>query len=257
LIEFNILMNRELLRLFFLHLTRSAGKMAQMAFVNDLDALAWVAIFATIIVCCSVTFLNLRDWRNNWKVDFEGRIPIIVYLGIALMVGAFNSYSPNANAPRKTVEGIARFVAESHGKHRYDKYICAGSCQLTGGYALDLRDEASSHVRIGSSYVFTYLEKPIGGAFSGISLRVIAISEPDSGRTLYELDLSNHPYRVAAYLCALVLLICSGVFGALLRKSQRGHADGRTLDEEGSERRAGAPQEDDPISLRLESKDAS
>jgi hypothetical protein len=29
------------------------------------------------------------------------------------------------------------------------------------------------------------------------------------------------------------------------------------LDEEGSERRAGAPQEDDPISLRLESKDAS
>jgi hypothetical protein len=44
-----------------------------MAFFNDLDALASAATFVAIIVFCSVTFLNVRDWRNHWKIEADGR----------------------------------------------------------------------------------------------------------------------------------------------------------------------------------------
>lgn len=226
-----------------------------MTFLNDLDLFAWAAAFAAILVSCVVTIANFQDWRNHLKIEVDGRATLIMISGIAFLVGAISSYSPNANAPRKTVEGIARFVAEARGKHQYDKYICADSCQLTGGYALDLRDKASGYVRMGSSYVFTYLEKPIGGAFSGISLRVIAISEPESGRVLYALDLTNHPYRIAAYLLDLALVVCSGLLGGLLNRSL--HSEGSTSDEDEPEENQHQRPDAEPISLGLDSRDGN
>lgn len=227
--------------------------MLAMAFLNDLDLLAWAAVFAAIVVSCFVTIANLQDWRNHVKVEVDGRATLIMFFGIAFLVGAISSYSPNANAPRKTVEGVARFVAAANGRHQYDKYICASSCQLTGGYALDLRDQASNYVRIGSNYVFTYLEKPAGGAFSGISLRVIAIAEPDSGRVLYALDLTNHPYRIAAYLLDLSLVVCSGLVGGLVNRSLRRKHPQSASDEKESEEDENETTGDGPISLGLDS----
>ena len=206
-----------------------------MAFVNDLDPVAWAATFAAIVVFCCVTFLNIRDWRNDWTVDFGKRLPIVLYLGIALIVGACESYSPDANAPRRTIEGSARFVAETNGKGGYSEYLCATSCEMTGGYALKLHGRAATAIRIGSPYVFTYLEHPVGNALSGISLRVIKVSDPDSGRVFYELDLTNHPYRIAAYLCNFALLVCSGLIGARLRDSQRRHGKSANSDAEALE----------------------
>ena len=203
-----------------------------MAFVNDLDPLAWAAMFAAVITFCSVTFLNLRDWRNHWTVDFGERLPIVFYLGIAFIVGACYSYSPDAKASRKTIEGVARFVAETNGKGGYSEYVCVTTCDMTGGYALKLHGRAATAIKIGSRYVFTYLEHPVGNAVVGISLRVIEVTDPDSDRVLYKVDLTNHPYRVAAYLCDFALLICSGVLGAFLRKSQQQHAVKTSSDEE-------------------------
>jgi hypothetical protein len=154
------------------------------------------------------------------------------------------------------VQGIARFVAEMHGRHTYHKYICATSCQLTGGYALDLRDDASEFVHIGSSYVFTYFEKPAGGVLNGVSLRVIAISEPDSGRVLYALDLTNHPYRIALYLFDTALVVSAGLLGGLLNRSRRLKAEATASNEEQDESEA-LTMGDGPISLGLESKDTS
>ena len=225
-----------------------------MAFLNDLDALAWAATIVALVVCCLLTFVNIQDWRDNQKIEIDDdRLVFIIVLGAALIVGAFSSYSPKASAPRKTVEGIARLVAEVKGK-TYHKYICATSCQSTGGYALDLRSDASDFVHIGSSYVFTYFEKPVGGAFSGVSLRVIAISEPDSGRVLYALDLSNHPYRIALYLLDTALLVSAGLIGGLLNRSQR-HRHSAESTSEDEEEEEEEPRGSGPISLGLESKD--
>jgi hypothetical protein len=219
-----------------------------MTLVNDLDPLAWVAMFVAAMVFCSVTFLNVRDWRNQWRVDYGDRLPIVMYLGIAFIVGACYSYSPDANAPRKTIEGVARFVAETNGKGGYSEYICVATCEMTGGYALKLHGRAATAIKIGSRYVFTYLEHPVGNAFAGISLRVIEASEPDSGRTVYQVDLTNHPYRVAAYLCEIALLVCSGLIGAFLSRRQKREDSG----EEESDPKNRATRGDGPISLALE-----
>lgn len=227
-----------------------------MVFVNDLDALAWAAMFAAILVSFAVTFLNVRDWRNHWTVDFGNRLPVLLYLGVALIVGACDSYSPDANAPRKTVQGVARFVTETNGKGGYSKYICVTDCERTGGYALKLHGRDATAVKTGYSYVFTYLERPIGNAVTGVSLRAIQASEPESGRTVYQLDLTNHPYQVAAYLCDLALLVCSGLIGKLLRNSQREHLESANSDEGGSDQNRKPPKGEGPISLGLESKDA-
>jgi hypothetical protein len=228
-----------------------------MTFLNDLDPVAWVALFAAVIVFCSVTFLNLRDWRNHWPVDFGARLPIVLYLGVAFIVGACDSYSPNANAPRKTIEGVTRFVAETNGKGGYSEYVCVTSCEMTGGYALKLHGRDATAVKIGAKYVFRYLEKPVGNAVAGISLRVIEVAEPDSRRTIYQVDLTNHPYRVAAYLFDLTLLVCSGLVGALLRKRQREHTKRDASDAEDSDQIQREMRADTSISLSLESKDAS
>lgn len=226
-----------------------------MAFLNDLDALAWAATIVALVVCCLLTFVNIQDWRDNQKIEIDDdRLVFIIVLGAAFIVGAFSSYSPNAHAPRKTVEGIARYVAESHSKSGYTEYICATSCQLTGGFALALRDKAARVTHLGSSYAFTYLEHPVGGAFTGISLRVIAIAEPDSGVVLYALDLTNHPYRIALYLIDTALLVSAGLLGGLLNRSQRHrHSAESTSDDEEEEE----PRGSGPISLGLESKDES
>lgn len=226
-----------------------------MTFLNDLDPVAWVALFAAIIVFGSVTFLNFRDWRNHWPVDFGARLPIVLYLGIAFIVGACDSYSPNANARRKTIEGVTRFVAETNGKGGYSEYVCATNCEMTGGYALKLHGRDATAVKIGSRYVFRYLEKPVGNAVTGISLRVVEVAEPDSRRTIYKVDLTNHPYRVAAYLFELVLLVCSGLIGVMLRRSQREHTKTDDLDAEDSDQMQRARIADTSISLGLESRD--
>lgn len=225
-----------------------------MAIINDLDPLAWVAMVVAVIVFCSVTFLNFRDWRNEWTVDFGARLPIVLYLGIAFIAGACDSYSPDANARRKTIEGVARFVAESDGKGGYSEFICATSCEMTGGYALKLHGRAAKAVKIGSRYVFTYLEHPIGNSFAGISLRVVQVSEPDSGRKIYEVNLTNHPYRLATYLCDLALLVCSGLIGAQLRRRQRRRTNPDVSDGQSAEREQRVRRGDAPISLGLDSR---
>jgi hypothetical protein len=228
-----------------------------MAFFNDLDALVWVATLVAIVVCCSVTFVNFQDWWSHRRIEiFDGRATLITFFAGAFLVGAFNSYSPNANAPRRTVEGIARFVGEASGKGGYNKYICATSCESTGGYALDLHDEAARVTHIGSSYAFTYLERPVGNAFVGISLRVIAVSEPDSGQVLYKMDLTNHPYRIAAYLLDTALVVGSGLLGVLLNRSLHRGKSERASNEEDAEENEEEPKGSEPVSLGLDSRDA-
>jgi len=118
------------------------------------------------------------------------------------------------------VQGIARLVGKSSGKSHSYEYICATSCQLTGGYALDLRDEAGDPVNLGSNYVFTYLEHPSGNAFSGISLLVTQVSDAESGRVLYKMDLANHPYRIAVYLFDFVLVVGAGLLSIPLNRTR-------------------------------------
>lgn len=224
-----------------------------MTFLNDLDGLVWAATIVAIVVSCLVTFVNFQDWLDHRKIDvFDGRATLITFFAMFFLAGAFSSYSPNANAPRKTVEGIARFVGETSGRSGYYKFICATSCASTGGYALSLHDEAAKVTHIGSSYRFTYLEHPRGNAFTGISLRVITISDPDSGQVLYALDLSNHLYRIALYLLDTALLVSAGFLGALLNRTQRlAHVEERSGQDDEEEQLKGAG----PISLGLESKD--
>jgi hypothetical protein len=224
------------------------------AIFNDLDVLAWAAMIVAVVVWCLVTLVNVRDWRDHQRIEtFDGRATLVTFCAMAFIAGAFNSYSPNANAPRRSVEGVARFVGKASGKGRYDEFICATSCQLTGGYALDLRDEAANIPHIGSNYLFTYLEHPTGNAFTGISLRVIAISEPDSGKVLYALDLTNHPYRIALYLLDTVLLVSASLIGGLLNRTRRLADKEQRSGDEDEEASRGAG----PISLGLESKDGA
>jgi hypothetical protein len=143
-----------------------------MAFLNDLDPWACAAAIAALAVFSLVTFVNLQEWWEHSKIDiFDGRGTLIGVFGAAFLMGAFNSYSFQANSARKTVQGIARLVNKSSSKSHYYEYICATSCQLTGGYALDLRDEASGPVNLGSNYVFSYLEHPSGRILGSLAAR--------------------------------------------------------------------------------------
>ncbi|MBS1802254.1 MAG: hypothetical protein JST28_02750 [Acidobacteria bacterium] len=192
-----------------------------MAFLNDLDPWAYAATVAAFAVFSVVTFVNLQEWWEHSKIDiFDGRGTLIFVVGTAFLVGAINFYSFHANSPRKTVQGIARLVGKSSSKSHSYEYICATSCQLTGGYALDLRDEASGPVNLGSNYVFTYLEHPSGNAFSGISLLVTEVSDAESGRVLYKMDLANHPYRIAVYLFDFVLVVGAGLLSIPLNRTR-------------------------------------
>jgi hypothetical protein len=196
-----------------------------MDLLNDLDPWCWAAAIVAFVVASSITFLNVRDWHDHSKIEVEGQIQLAVWLGIAFIFGAVSSYSPHARSPRKTVDGVVQFVGQLRGKNSYTEFICATSCQLTGGYALALDSQAAHVARIGSSYRFTYLEHPQGNAFSGVSLEVIQIIEPDSGRKLYALDLTNHPYRIVAYLFDVVLMFLASFIAVRMMRAQRGRSD--------------------------------
>jgi hypothetical protein len=84
---------------------------------------------------------------------------------------------------------------------------------------------------------------------------VIAISEAGSGRELYKLDLTNHPYRIVAYLLDLSLMVGSGLLGVLLNRSRHRNADDNAADKEEPEEDRDEKPAGEPISLGLESKD--
>ncbi len=191
-----------------------------MAFVNDLDLLSGAATVAALLATCFVTYLVLRDWRNGWKIEFEAPARLIGILGMLCIIGAANSYSPDQDAPRKTIEGRVSFVAKRQGRHTFTEFICAPDCQLTGGYALALDRRAARVARIGSVYDFTYLEKPTGNALAGTSLKVIRVAVPGSAEALYAIDLTNHPYRIVAYCFDLVLLLCPFALALYFTKAQ-------------------------------------
>ena len=193
-----------------------------MAFLNDLDAMAWAAaIVAFLVFLCSI-FLSYQDWRNNCRVEVATRAAILWMPVLLFLIGALLSYSSKANAPRKSVEGVARYVGERHGKGSYTVFICATSCQLTGGYSLALHDHPSRAVTIGSDYRFTYLAHPVGSVYTGTWLTVIDAVDPESGEVVYSLDIANHPYRIIAYMLDAMLMVLAVLFAHWLRGKQRG-----------------------------------
>lgn len=224
-----------------------------MQFFADLDFLSWAATIGAVTVSAFVSFLVLRDWRNGWTIEPEAPFALVLFLGGLSLVGAAKSYSPDANAPTRQIEGFARFVGKVQGKGSFTEFICANSCQLTGGYALALHDEAANFVKIGSKYVFTYLEHPKGSIYTGISLMVIQISEPETGRVLYALDITNHPYRIVVYLFDFTLLVSTIVleFALGVKQDRKGKVGSESCETENIEDRESLG----PISLNLESKD--
>ena len=223
-----------------------------MAFLSDLDAMAWAALIAAVLVFLVSAFLSYYDWRNNCRVEVAKRVAILWMPVLLLLIGALSSYSSKANAPRKSIEGVARYVGESHSRSFDGEFLCATSCQLTGGYSLALYGRAGRAVKVGSDYRFTYLEHPIGSTYTGTWLQVVTVAEPESGRMVYALDVANHPYRIIAYLLDARLMLLAVLFARWLRKKQR-HERGNVQDS-GEEDGMSAKHLDEriPSSLGLE-----
>jgi len=193
-----------------------------MAFLNDLDAMAWAAAVAAFLVFVCSTFLAYQDYHNECRVEVAKRVAILWMPVLLLLIGACSSYSSKANAPRKSIEGVARYVGESHSRSFDGIFLCATSCQLTGGYSLALYGRAGRAVKVGADYRFTYLEHPIGSTYTGTWLQVVTVADPESGRIVYALDVANHPYRVVAYLFDVMLMVLAVLFAGWLRQKQRG-----------------------------------
>ena len=193
-----------------------------MPFLNDLDAMAWAAAVVAMLVFLCSTFLSYQDYRNECRVEVAKRVALLWMPVLLLLIGALTSYSSKVNAPRKSVEGVARYVGESHSRSFDGIFLCATSCQLTGGYSLALYGRGARAVKMGSDYRFNYLEHPIGSTYTGTWLQVITVADPESGRIVYALDISNHPYRVIAYLLDAMLMVMAVLFAWWLRGRQRG-----------------------------------
>lgn len=191
-----------------------------MAFLNDLDTLAWAAALVAVVVFLCSSFLSYQDFRNNCRVEVATRAALLWMPVLLFLLGAFSSYSSKANAPRKSIEGVVRYVGERHGKGSFTVFICATSCQLTGGYSLALHDRPSRAVKDGADYRFTYLEQPIGSIYTGTWLQVITVVDPGSGEVVYALDIANHPYRIIAYLLDAMLMVLAVLFARWLRLKQ-------------------------------------
>ena len=190
-----------------------------------MNVIAWAATIAAAIVFCVFTFISIREWLNNWATDVDMRAPIIGFLGAGLIAGAASSYVPKADAPQKEIEGVARFVHLSQGKGSSTEFICAPNCQLTGGYALGLDDDAQRAVKIDSNYRFSYVEKPSGNAFTGVWLTVVKVVDPSTGQVLY--SVTNHPYRALMYVLDFVLIVIATIMPLFLprRKTREATSD--------------------------------
>lgn len=191
-----------------------------MALLHDLDAQAWFAMLAAALVFLCSAFLSYQDWRNNCRVVVAQRVALLWVPVLLFLIGAASSYSSKVNAPRKSIEGIVSYVSERHNRYFDGEFICATSCQLTGGYTLALYGAAARAVKIGSNYRFTYLEHPVGSTLSGSWLQVTEVVDPQSGRVIYALDIANHPYRIVAYLLDAMLMVLAVLFAGWLRRKQ-------------------------------------
>lgn len=199
-----------------------------MNLLSDLDGWNWLATAATLIVCVFVLSYALWAKKNDETIDLGGPLGVCFFLAILCVIGAFASYSRFGDVPRKTAEGSARIVHIAQGR-TFHEYICADSCRSSGGYTLQLDSTATRAIErypAATRFRFTYPDKPKGGALTGVSLVVENIEEAESGTTIYEQDLRNHPLRIAVYLADLALLIFTIYFSIrLTSKPKRSGSD--------------------------------
>lgn len=178
--------------------------------LSDLNGACWLATVATLVLCACIFALVLWNRRNGWAVDLGAPFAACLVLGFLCLAGAFGSYSRYDGVSRKTVAGVVHIVHITRGRHSWTEYICADTCQASGGYALSLdwsAAEAIDRYPKGTRFRFTYPDQPKGGVVNGVSLVVESIAEADSGAVIYQKDLLNHPFRIAFYLADLALII--------------------------------------------------
>ncbi len=158
--------------------------------------------------------------------------------------------------PARRVEGIARFVGEANGRNRLQRvHLCHQLSMRRADMPWISAMRPLNIAHMGSSYAFTYLEQPVGNAFTGVSLRVIAISEPDSGPIALRAgsDQSSLPNRRSIFSTphcwsAPVFLADSSIAVSITDMQKRALI--------GSRRKKRSRKGAGPISLGLESKEA-
>jgi hypothetical protein len=192
-----------------------------MSALNDLNALTLAMTVAALVIGGAVIFLNIRDRLNHWPIEPSVPRLAVWYLAAFCLAGAVSAYSPSANLPRKTAVGGFRIVGVNHSRGGDKEFICIDDCSPTGGYALSVSTQAARVLDrgpAGARYWFIYLDHADGNALTGVSKRLVGISNPDTGESLYRVDLSRHALRMAVFLGDAALLIFAGCMTIFLAR---------------------------------------
>jgi len=189
-----------------------------MRIVDDLDAMTLSTTLVAVLLCALIAIMEIRDWKKPSLA--KGGFWIVLLLAGTLWCGilGFSTLDDASDAKHSSVTGklqVIGFAYAGRGSHVARYLACVEGCTSTS-VPLIMEPVAQSIVREhGSSPTLKvgYLIETGKIRADANGFKVVDISDPSTGASLYHLDTSHHALRAGILFADAALFLLVGLLG--------------------------------------------
>jgi hypothetical protein len=208
-----------------------------MKVFDDLDAMTWGTTLAALIICALVAVNEIRSWRK--LSDAKSGFVLVLLLAGTLWCGilGFSTLDNASDARHSSVTGKLQVVGYGYagrGSHIVRYVACVADCN-SAGVPLIMEPRAQSIVKAHksmSAWQIGYLVESGKNRGEIEGYKVVDISDPSTGASLYHLDTSRHPVRASAFFADAALFLLAGLLGLRPVKREPKSTESRAGDKE-------------------------
>jgi len=187
-----------------------------MTILDDLDTTALATTVATLAICIPMIAMAVLDRKKQ-------RSPRSVFRILILLAGLFwsgllglNTMDNVSDARHSSVTGQLKIVGYQYvprGTHVSLYLACVADCSSTG-IPLVMEPKAQSVLRDHRelpAFKIGYLVENVKVLPDKTAYRVVDISDPATGASLYHLDTSSHPWRAGLLFADAAFFLLTGL----------------------------------------------
>jgi hypothetical protein len=189
-----------------------------MKVFDDLDAMTWGTTLAAVMLSAPVAVNEIRNWKK--PSDAKSGFVLVLLLAGTLWCGilGFSTLDNASDARHSSVTGklqVAGYGYAGRGSHIVRYVACVADCN-SASVPLIMEPRAQSIVKarkdLPALQIGYLVESGRNPADTG-GFKVVDISDPSTGASLYHLDTSHHPVRASAFFADAALFLLAGLLG--------------------------------------------
>jgi hypothetical protein len=197
-----------------------------MKVFGDLDAMTWGTTLAAVILCALVAVDEIRDWKRLSEAK-SGLVLVLLLAGtLGCGILGFSTLDNASDARHSSVTGKLQVIGYGYagrGSHIVRYVACVADCN-SKAVPLIMEPRAQSivkaHQNLSALQIGYLVESGKNPADAG-GFKVVDISDPFTGASLYHLDTSHHLARASVFFADAALFLLAGLLGLRVRAAAK------------------------------------